>query len=431
MLIEVNHVKIVVALKPEYQSATAVAFNRLLRDSKLSIVVIAEHTHVPEWSRLSANRIAVLEWSESTVAAVQGNVRNALDAMKTDPHLTVCLCFGPELVHDAILTRCGTVQIGGAITTAGIPDVFIREIASLSDAFTQRDSGYLGEVRCTIGAGLIPFARGGQITNQPGLFRTNLDLEVGLSAKLDVAFLGRYFAARDQRHQKHQFSTRLYRYKLSLPGGSVIESPLGGGLAFLQNERCFDLITRVPSRPGSPDRIGGQILAAADRAIAAKLAPRELRQRIQVQSLSSERDYPTQKGLGFAARARNVRGIFRAQGVEGAKVLLVDDIATSGATLVECTRALLGAGASEVVALAIGLNQNVIPYDQDESLDCDRCDGGRMQIRFPQDNDRAFWGCENYRETQCDYTKKWEEGRVEFNRATRREAIGFIPDIDF
>jgi ComF family protein len=66
---------------------------------------------------------------------------------------------------------------------------------------------------------------------------------------------------------------------------------------------------------------------------------------------------PQQVGLGKAERAHNVQGAFRvpADGkadVAGRKLVLVDDVLTSGATLDACARALLRAGAAAVDALA-------------------------------------------------------------------------------
>lgn len=55
-----------------------------------------------------------------------------------------------------------------------------------------------------------------------------------------------------------------------------------------------------------------------------------------------------QKGLTRAARRSNVRGAFfaRRRDVEGRRLLLVDDVSTTGTTLRECARVLARAGAT-------------------------------------------------------------------------------------
>ncbi|MEQ1935165.1 MAG: ComF family protein [Fimbriimonadaceae bacterium] len=60
-----------------------------------------------------------------------------------------------------------------------------------------------------------------------------------------------------------------------------------------------------------------------------------------------------QVGLTAEQRLENLRGAFRArESVEGKSVLLVDDVITSGGTMLECARALRAAGAIEVNAIA-------------------------------------------------------------------------------
>jgi len=66
------------------------------------------------------------------------------------------------------------------------------------------------------------------------------------------------------------------------------------------------------------------------------------------------------QSAGRAARARNVAGAFqvpppRRPLVEGQRVLLVDDVQTTGATLEACARALKAAGASGVDVLTLAM----------------------------------------------------------------------------
>lgn len=65
---------------------------------------------------------------------------------------------------------------------------------------------------------------------------------------------------------------------------------------------------------------------------------------------------PAQSGLTDAgARRANVRGVYRAADAAGKRVLLIDDICTTGATLSECARTLKEAGAESVVCAAAAL----------------------------------------------------------------------------
>lgn len=63
-----------------------------------------------------------------------------------------------------------------------------------------------------------------------------------------------------------------------------------------------------------------------------------------------------QIGLNVAERARNVRGAFavrRGVTLHGARLLLIDDVKTTGATINECAKALRRAGAAEVYAAVV------------------------------------------------------------------------------
>jgi len=90
----------------------------------------------------------------------------------------------------------------------------------------------------------------------------------------------------------------------------------------------------------------------------AKILAREIGKQIDLplgDDLVRNRNTPPQVGLSKARRVANVFGAFSVRNVrpvQGARILLVDDVITTGATVAEACRALAEAGYGEVYVLA-------------------------------------------------------------------------------
>lgn len=143
----------------------------------------------------------------------------------------------------------------------------------------------------------------------------------------------------------------LLRFKFQ--GAAGAGDPLGGLLAQCAAERLsgeFDAVTWVPVSRRRLRRRGYDQAELLARGACRRwdTAPVRLLEKI--------RDNPAQSGLmDEAARWENVRGLYRAmepEAVRGRRVLLVDDICTTGATLCACAAVLRDAGAEAVVCAA-------------------------------------------------------------------------------
>ena len=132
--------------------------------------------------------------------------------------------------------------------------------------------------------------------------------------------------------------------RLKYASDLALVAPLASALVQrVADEPRPDCIVPMPlSRQRQRDRGFNQSLELA-RVLAAPLGlpvARSVCRRI--------RDTPPQATLPLDRRRANIRGAFECDDMEGARVAVVDDVLTSGATLNEIARVLLRAGATEV-----------------------------------------------------------------------------------
>jgi ComF family protein len=111
----------------------------------------------------------------------------------------------------------------------------------------------------------------------------------------------------------------------------------------------IDAIIPVPlSTKGLRERGFNQSLLLAKVVADSKKIP------LVMDGLYKEKETRPQLGLSAKERAANLKGAFRAKGdFKGKKLLLVDDVMTTGATARECSKQLLKAGAETVVVLTL------------------------------------------------------------------------------
>ncbi|AVP57029.1 phosphoribosyltransferase family protein [Pulveribacter suum] len=136
------------------------------------------------------------------------------------------------------------------------------------------------------------------------------------------------------------------------PGWAAALAPVmqaaSGASALLQHA---ELVLPVPLSPARLRERGYNQALLLARALGAGV-------RLRHDLLLRLHDTPAQSGLARPARLRNLRGTFALQplaagAVQGRRVLLVDDVMTTGATLHTAALALRAAGAVQVDALVL------------------------------------------------------------------------------
>lgn len=88
---------------------------------------------------------------------------------------------------------------------------------------------------------------------------------------------------------------------------------------------------------------------------------------LYLDALKKVKETVRQESLGKAARKENLIGAYKVTtDVKGKRMLVIDDVKTTGSTLNECAKVLKRAGAVSVVGLVVSARKENVPFEVEE-----------------------------------------------------------------
>jgi HAD superfamily hydrolase (TIGR01549 family) len=287
-----------------------------------------------------------------------------------------CIMVGDDAADIGAAQNAGAFSIGVAWSRRAPqswrrrwPDVAIARPDRLIDVL-DRDGSRL------------PFAEAVLAGNRP-LWHWGSLLRLGN----EIYGAGHYYTQSDSRHPSDALSRLIIKAKDDPDAAQRVGELLAKLADTPWKGMDVDLITSVPPKPEETYDRFGQVRAAIAAVSGTVERGDVLRQ------LFDDDDYKHQRADDRPGR---VRERFASVALSNERVMLIDDVITSGGQAEECRCQMLAQGASRVVVLALGVTQERLPRA------CPECGGFLRLITTGPRGD--FIGCSNFYRG-CRYTE--------------------------
>ena len=193
-----------------------------------------------------------------------------------------------------------------------------------------------------------------------------------------VECLGRYFVAADVRSASARWTNQVLHLKEHPEAGDVFARAIAEFLKYSKYKP--DAVVQIPPKPGLPSRFS-RILEILPSLLSEGCV-------VVTDGLNCDRAVDGYKTMEHLAREAAIRGTISTRyNWTGRRILLLDDVVTSGSTTRECARILRASGAADVRVLGLSLTQD---YFTGKTCVCQR----PMKVRNGPYG--KFWGCSGY-----------------------------------
>lgn len=322
--------------------------------------------------------------------------KKVLEGLELSTSEIAYISKNPDFIGNAMCFLSGSIWIRQGVFTyqnaSGCPDLIFDSLSDLRNGLVNQMAGCFGEVMVSPD---VSVKRG---YSKPVLFEVD-------NLKVVLFFLGRYFGYSHYMNQLHPYSSAIFwNKKQGSKAYGIFNTQFADFFVKLvkhiKSNIGLDCICHVPVRPGQDNRFKEITEAIANDS--------------QVENISDSfvciRDYGTQKGLSEVDRRENIQGVFEFHGnLKGKKIVLIDDIITTGATVEECIRTLKAAGAANIVIVVLAINQIGRNYwsSNQPCVVCPNC-GKKMHLMVNSNNKNFFYLCYD-----CSDIIDYEVGRTQ------------------
>ena len=310
-------------------------------------------------------------------------IQEVMEKEKCESYAIISISKDILFLKSMIEYHIGTILVGNLIHDflKNIPDYDVLTIKQIVEVLNYDRKGYCAEIFATY--------ESSKKTMSLLFCNESITLADGSERVVDLYFGGRYYANKHMyilndplSHIVKQFKSRYVK---------VVDLFFDLACRYIAQIENVDSFTYIPLKPadikeGKFDRFNNLKLIGLKK------------ENMQLDTfLRCIKDF-SQKGNDLYVRREIVKGAFEViKDVENKTIVIIDDVFSTGSTILEAVKILYEAGAKKVIAVLLSVNQLTESSIKYKNLKCNIC-GSNMKLRMNKSSGQLFFGCENYQE---------------------------------
>lgn len=310
-------------------------------------------------------------------------IQEVMEKEKCESYAIISISKDILFLKSMIEYHIGTILVGNLIHDflKNIPDYDVLTIKQIVEVLNYDRKGYCAEIFATY--------ESSKKTMSLLFCNESITLADGSERVVDLYFGGRYYANKHMyilndplSHIVKQFKSRYVK---------VVDLFFDLACRYIAQIENVDSFTYIPLKPadikeGKFDRFNNLKLIGLKK------------ENMQLDTfLRCIKDF-SKKGNDLYVRREIVKGAFEViKDVENKTIVIIDDVFSTGSTILEAVKILYEAGAKKVIAVLLSVNQLTESSIKYKNLKCNIC-GSNMKLRMNKSSGQLFFGCENYQE---------------------------------